>query len=94
MFEYIGGETSYKIFELMPSGSEMLIIGCLSDEPLPLSAKHILYNSKTVRAFTCPGWVSKLTYDEKRKYKNLIADDYNNGGHIYGTKIAKIYPLD
>jgi hypothetical protein len=78
MLEYIGGDLSSKILELMPRNSEMLVIGCLTNDPITINPSHILYNFKTVRAFTTPWWLSQISADEKRRLKNLIAEDYNS----------------
>lgn len=42
MFEYMGGVLPSKIFEKMPFGSEMIICGCLTNEPVPIDSANTL----------------------------------------------------
>ena len=52
MHEYVGVELSARIFEMMPRGSEMLVIGCLTNEPIPIKPMELLYGYKSLRAHT------------------------------------------
>lgn len=78
----------------MPRLSEMLIIGCLSTDPIPIKPREFLYGGKTVRSHTCPGWLMTLKPEDKQVYQEEILKDVKEGGKVYGTKIVKVYPLE
>lgn len=41
-----------------------------------------------------PTWLSTLTADERKEWKDLVANDLRDGGHVFGTQIYKEVTLD
>jgi len=78
----------------MPHYSEMVIVGNLTYQPLVLNSGNILFTGKTVRGLFLFRWMTEITKEERAQWFKIVADDLRDGGHIFGTKVAKIVPLD
>jgi len=94
MFEFNGGDFAGKILKIMPNGSSCYVTGSLTADPFVLDNVDILFNDKHVRGLFLPGWLASLTEQERKATLQLVADDMNAGGAVFGTEIFKILPID
>ena len=93
MFEYTGGEVPAKVFEKMPNGSVMHIVGNLSHENIPINSGNILFQDKKIEAFYLLRWYASVSESDKAKWFKLVSDDLRDGGKIFGTQIHKTISL-
>lgn len=56
LLDAVGGEVAGRIFKGMPDGSEALVYGALSMQPIPVSPEQLIFEDKAVRGF----WLSPL----------------------------------
>eukprot|EP00347_Sterkiella_histriomuscorum_P001967 403369978 len=94
MFDYIGGVISGKLIELMPLGSQCSIVGTLTEDPLIVNTGSILFQSKSIVAFSLFNYLQSLSNDERQAVFQRVSNDLRDGGKIFGTNIVKEVSLE
>lgn len=79
---------------MMPTGSELVIVGLLSSRNINLIAGNILYGEKTVRGFTIFKWIASKKGEERRRVHDMVAQDLKNGGKLFGSNYVKAVDLE
>lgn len=103
LIDTVGGEMSGKLFSWMPSQSEMILVGNLSSQDMSLCTTEFFIHNKRIRGFNLEDYlrdevsddnrIFNFTYNRKRFFQ-IIQDDINSGGKIFGATIAKEMNLD
>jgi NADPH:quinone reductase-like Zn-dependent oxidoreductase len=94
LYECIGGDFAGKVFAKMPNESEMIIYGNLTHAPLVLDSGDVLFNERVLKGFILNKWYYKLSKEDRHYWSKLVTDDLKDGGHIFGSHIAKEFKLE
>ena len=94
MYEYVSGELPGKIFAAMPYGSQLVLVGNLTGQPLHLNSGDVLFRDKSVVGFLLTIWLGKITAEEKAHAFKTVSDDLRDGGKIFGSQIVKEIKLE
>ena len=78
-----------KIFEKMPFGSHLYIVGVLSGEPIPVNTTNVLFQNKTLSNLLLYTWIALTPDEERQKAYQKVSDDLRDGGKIFGSDIIK-----
>lgn len=93
LFDYLGGSVPAQVFTAMPYGSLLVVVGVLTQEPIPINSGNLLFTNKKAEALLLPTWFQTLSHEEKEKALKEVGDDLSSGGKIFGSNIYKELPL-
>ncbi len=99
-FDAVGGPLSGFIFNTMPSNSEMVVYGGLSNKPISeVNTMDVIFQNKIINGFNLMDWKTKIGHDKfkrisselqqlfiTRKLKTKIQDSVNLNNIIQGLK--------
>lgn len=95
LFDAIGGDVAAEFLDQMPPKSTLYNYGALSGKPLAgFTADTFIFQSKTVTGLWLSSWLPSLKPLDLKDYAGTVAEDLNNGGAIFGSKVAKTFPLE
>ena len=77
----------------MPYGSLLVVVGVLTQEPIPINSGNLLFTNKKVEALLLTTWFYTLPHEEKQRALKEVGDDLSAGGKIFGSNIYKELPL-
>lgn len=79
----------------MPHNSTLYNYGLLSGKPLSgFSPDLFIFEWKSIKGLGFTSILETMTPLDLKDYFGTVAEDLNNGGKIFGSKIAKKYPLE
>jgi len=58
-FDAVAGPLTSQLMEAMPKGSQVLVYGRLSSDPMPIDPRELLFQEKSVEGFWLPKWIEK-----------------------------------
>ena len=93
-FDAIGGSFPSKVLSLMPKFSTMYVYGNLSGESIHYDATNLIFKCHNISHFFIMSWIQNLTAEEKSHWFGMIVDDIKEGGEVFGSKIAKKFPIE
>lgn len=91
-FDAVGGEITGKLINAMPEGSEIMLYGGLSGQPVSgIDALGIIFKNKILGGFNLGAWLEDIPQDEllviSQYLQSLILENKMS------TKIQNIFPL-
>ena len=95
LIDAVGSELSGCLFEKMRPGSEMILLGNLSNACLKLSTTEFFMHNKRLRGFNLQSYFrDELSADRRKQLFQIIQDDINAGGEYFGAAIAREFKFD
>ena len=95
LFDAIGGDVAGEFLAQMPNKSTLYNYGALSGKPLAgFTANDFIFTQKTVTGLWLTSWLPSLKPLDLKDYAGTVAEDLNTGGAIFGSKVAKTFPLE
>ena len=79
-FDAVGGPLSGFIFNTMPSNSELVVYGGLSNKPISeVNTMDIIFQNKIITGFNLMDWKTEIGHDEYLKIVNELQKLYISG---------------
>ncbi len=92
-YDAVGGSLSGLMFNAMPSDSELVVYGGLSNKPISdIDVMEMIFNNKIVSGFNLVDWKSEIDNEEFNSITENLQDKFISGS--YKTKIKDFYSLD
>jgi len=92
-FDAIGGSLAGLMHNSMPTDSELVVYGGLSNKPISnIDVMEVIFNNKIISGFNLMDWKDELENEEFEKISSKLQDKFTSGE--YSTKISGVSSLD
>jgi NADPH2:quinone reductase len=92
-FDPIGGDFTGQVLDCLAPDSTAYVYGGLSGKPVTYSPLGLIFGQKTISYLWIGPWMKSLTEEERGGVVGTIIQDLCTGGEIFGSAIAKRFPL-
>jgi NADPH:quinone reductase len=92
-FDAVAGDLTSQVLKNMPAGSTAYIYGGLSLKPYYFSPLDAIFYKKTISWLWLSAWLGELSEEERKEQIGIVIQDLSTGGEIFGSNIAKTFPL-
>ncbi len=94
-FECVGGDYTGRMLECLPYNSTLYHFGNLELKRLgKINTKSLTMDKKTIRGLIVDKVIEKMTEEERKKIRDYIINDYENGGKIFSSSSSKEFKLE
>ncbi len=92
-YDAVGGSLSGIMFNALPSDSELVVYGGLSNKPITdIDVMEIIFNNKIISGFNLLDWKTDMDTEEFDKISEKLQDKFISGE--YNTNIRDVSSLD
>ena len=92
-FDAIGGSLAGLMYNAMPTDSELVVYGGLSNKPISdIDVMEVIFNNKIISGFNLMDLKAELENEEFEKVSKELQDKFISGA--YSTKISGVASLD
>ena len=94
-FDCVGGEMTGKFLAAIPDGSILFHYGNLEIKRIAgIDSSELLFKRKVLKGWWLTYWMRSISFEELKKWKEYVIDDFRSNKNIFFTNYSKVYQLE
>lgn len=92
-YDFVGGDSPSTILRMMPAFSQLQSMSHMSKQGLEINTLDLMAGMKKLQGFYLGLWVPKLGVEKRKQIFEFVANDFRQGGPLFGVKKPKTMHL-